>query len=136
VNAAAHDGGGQPVPPALASQVQSMVYGGMHVGNPNDPLLTWSSSMRDQAAMVPGGVVPMQHAPAAAAAPQAQPAAMPVQAMPMQPIAMPAQPIAPQAPRMVPAEPPAGAYGAAPAAVPADPFLARAEQGGGDVSFG
>ncbi|MCW2926792.1 MAG: hypothetical protein JWM86_760, partial [Thermoleophilia bacterium] len=48
--AAAH---GQPVPPALASQVQAMVYAGQ-VGNPNDPLLTWSSGARAAAPPVPG----------------------------------------------------------------------------------
>lgn len=102
VHGAGHDArGGQPVPPALASQVQSMVYGGMQVGNPNDPLLTWSSGMRDQAAA------------------------------PAQPTAAPAP-----APRVVPMEPPPGVYAPAPAPVPSDPFLARAEQGGGDVAFG
>lgn len=110
------DGGGQPVPPALTSQVQSMVYGA-GVGNPNDPLLTWSSSIRD-----------------AAPVPTADAAAMHVVA----PVAPGAQPMAGQQPRMVPLDPPAGVYGT-PAPAPTqqvDPFLQRAEQGGGDVSFG
>ncbi len=132
MNGAAPDVGGQPVPPALTSQVQSMVYGGMHVGNPNDPLLTWSSGVRDHAAMVPGAVPgampqatpPMQHMP-----PQPMPAHVPVSAP--QQLASPSQ-----IPKMVPMEPPAGAYAPAQPAPPADPFLARAEQGGGDVAFG
>ncbi len=130
VHGAAHDNGGQPVPPALASQVQSMVYGGMHVGNPHDPLLTWSSGARDQAATAPGAApqqapAPMQHAPIQAP-----------QQIHTQPMHAPAQPAAQQAPRVVPMEPPAGVYSPAPAPVSADPFLARAEQGGGDVAFG
>lgn len=124
VHGAAHDGG-QPVPPALASQVQSMVYGGMHVGNPNDPLLTWSSGARDHAAAAPQAPMQPQHAPIQA--PQQ------MQARPMQ---APQQPAAPQAPRVVPMEPPAGVYSPVPAPVSADPFLARAEQGGGEVAFG
>jgi hypothetical protein len=122
--------GGQPVPPALASQVQTMVYGGA-VGNPGDPLLTWSSALRN-GAPVPGGdaqvvaTVPMQAAPVASAAPAAPAAMAPVAAH--------------QQVRTVPLDPPAGVYGAAPAAASpaasADPFLQRAEQGGGAVSFG
>jgi hypothetical protein len=114
------DSGGQPVPPALASQVQSMVYGGM-VGNPSDPLLTWSSSVRNAAAPVPAP----EQTPAQPMAAAPMPAAMPVPTVPT-----------------VPLEPPAGAYGGVapqqsqqPAAPSADPFLHRAEQGGG-VSFG
>lgn len=110
------DAGGQPVPPALASQVQSMVYGGM-VGNPSDPLLTWSSSIRNAA--------PVPAAPAHVAG-HAAPAAVPVATAATVPT--------------VPLEPPAGAYGAPAAqahgaAVAGDPFLQRAEQGGG-VAFG
>lgn len=130
VNAAAHEivaAGGQPVPPALASQVQSMVYGGA-VGNPGDPLLTWSSSLRSTSP-VPGGdgapVAPAQQVPVAVPVPVPVPTA-PVQAAP--------------AVRTVPMDPPAGVYGNAPAAAAApasqDPFLQRAEQGGGAVSFG
>jgi hypothetical protein len=114
VHAAAHASGGQPVPPALASQVQSMVYGAQ-VGNPHDPLLTWSSASRGDAAPAP--------MPVPVAAPAAQ------HAMPMQPAA-PMQQV-----RTVPMDPPAGVYAPAQPAAPADPFLARAEQGGG-VSFG
>lgn len=120
--AAAH---GSPVPPALASQVQAMVYAGQ-VGNPNDPLLTWSSGARATAPPVPGHTAP---APQGAVM-QTQPGMMPAQ---------PAPPM-PQAPqvRTVPLEPPAGVYSApAPAApaVSADPFLARAERDNG-VAFG
>lgn len=110
VNAASHAvaaSGGQPVPPALASQVQTMVYGGM-VGNPSDPMLTWSSASRQGQAPVPSAAPPVT-----------------------------------QVVRTVPMEPPAGVYGspagaaaAVPAPAPADPFLQRAEQRGGDVSFG
>lgn len=114
IQAARH---GQPVPPAVASQVQAMVYGS--VGNPHDPLLTWSNGARvaAQAAPVP--------------APSAQPAAP-----------MPVQHVAASAPqRSVPLEPPVGAYGGSPAVpaapvAPVDPFLQRAEQAGGSVSFG
>ncbi|MCW2923570.1 MAG: hypothetical protein JWM98_974, partial [Thermoleophilia bacterium] len=119
VHGALHTGG-SPVPPALASQVQSMVYG--HGGAVPDPLLVWSSSSRGQ--IVPQGV-PVPGAPMA-------PAAAPM------PVPVPVAP-APSAPavRTVPMEPPAGAYGgAAPQPASADPFLARAEQGGGAVSFG
>lgn len=117
VHAAGHSVGGQPVPPALASQVQSMVYGAQ-VGNPNDPLLTWSNASREQASPVPMPV----------AAPQGVAPMPQQQAQPMQQV------------RTVPMEPPAGVYApqpgmAAQPAAPADPFLARAEQGGG-VSFG
>ena len=135
VHGAAHDGGGQPVPPALASQVQSMVYGGMNVGNPNDPLLTWSSGARDQAPMVPGmapGMAPQQ----APAPMQMAPAPAPALVHGHQPIQPPQQLQAPAAPRVVPMEPPPGVYSPAPAPVSSDPFLARAEQGGGDVAFG
>jgi hypothetical protein len=144
VHGAIHDGGGQPVPPALASQVQSMVYGGMHVGNPNDPLLTWSSGARDQAPMVPSVAPSMAAQPAPAPAQlQQAPMPMPMQQAPMHhaPIAQPqqlpahAQPATP-AVRVVPMDPPAGVYSPAPAPVSSDPFLARAEQGGGDVAFG
>lgn len=122
IHTASHDAGGQPVPPALTSQVQTMVYGGMQVGNPHDPLLVWSSSARSEAA-------PAQR-PTAAPMPIAAPMPMP---MPM-----------PQQVRTVPMEPPAGVYAPAPAmsqahaqpAQSADPFLRRAEAGGGDVSFG
>lgn len=118
VHGAGHDGGGQPVPPALTNQVHSMVYGGMQVGNPHDPLLVWSSAAR-------GGA----------------PSAAPVQAQPMPAMAQAPIPQQPPAPPIVPMEPPAGAYGGptAPstsAAALADPFLQRAESGGGDVSFG
>jgi hypothetical protein len=126
VHGAGYDAGGQPVPPALASQVESMVYGGMHVGNPNDPLLVWSSVARGEAP--PTGQV----APVPMSVPQQQRSVTPIQAQPMQPV------------RTVPMEPPAGAYAPAPhvqsATQPqqpsADPFLRRAESGGGDVSFG
>jgi hypothetical protein len=106
--------GGQPVPPALASQVQSMVYGAQ-VGNPHDPLLTWSSASREQSPAAP--------------MPVPVPVATPQHAIPMQPAA-PMQQV-----RTVPIEPPAGVYAPAQPAAPADPFLARAEQGSG-VSFG
>jgi len=122
----AGDLGGQPVPPALGSQVHAMVYG-PGVGQPNDPLLVWTSSAR--AASVP--------APAPAAA-------VPAPVQTPQPQAVAAQVIP-----TVPMQPPAGAYGAAPMAaapvapapapapaVAVDPFLARAEQDGGSVAFG
>jgi hypothetical protein len=126
VHGAGYDAGGQPVPPALASQVESMVYGGMHVGNPNDPLLVWSSTARGEAP--PTGQV----APVPMSVPQQQQSVAPMQAQPMQPV------------RTVPMEPPAGVYAPAPQVQPpaqqpqpsADPFLRRAESGGGDVSFG
>jgi hypothetical protein len=121
VNAASHDAmGGQPVPPALASQVEAMVYGGgVQVGNPHDPVMIWSSAARAAA----------QPAPAVAS---------------QQPVGVPVQPVAQAAVPTVPMEPPAGAYGGAPAPAPAmavaapaaDPFLARAEAAGGSVSFG
>jgi hypothetical protein len=132
----------QPVPPALASQVQAMVYGGTASA---DPLLTWSGNQ--QGAIVATGVpVPGMAVPAMPAQPMAN----------AQPAPMPAAVVAPQLPLMVPMQPPAGVYGSpagmpavpapvAPLAAPAftqspalahDPFLARAEAGGGDVSFG
>lgn len=110
VHGAIH-GGGQPVPPQLASQVQHMVYG--NPGSVPDPLLVWSSSSRDQ--VVPGS----------------DPVLAPTASQPVHSATMPA------AVRTVPMEPPAGAYGGGvPAALSNDPFLRRAEQGGGDVSFG
>lgn len=129
---------GQPVPPALAQQVQSMVYGSSGAA---DPMLTWSSSARGQVVTSgvpvparpagPGGVLGggAQHHPAAAPAPAGMP---------------PARVVSSAAVRSVPMQPPPGAYpgaGVASAPVqreraPADPFLARAEQHGGDVSFG
>ena len=139
VHGAAHDGGGQPVPPALASQVHSMVYGGMHVGNPNDPLLTWSSGLREQAASVPGeapGVAPQPPMAMQPAEPVAMQPPMPVAGVVSQSVHVAVPAAMAQAPRVVPMDPPVGAYGSAPAPVPADPFLARAEQGGGDVAFG
>ncbi len=137
VHGAAHDGGGQPVPPALASQVQSMVYGGMHVGNPNDPLLTWSSGARDQASMAPGATAPQQvPVPMQMQSPMQAPVPMQAPIVGHQPIQPPQQLQQPAGPRTVPMEPPRGVYSPAPAPVSADPFLARAEQGGGDVAFG
>lgn len=133
MHGAGYDVGGQPVPPALADQVHSMVYGGMQVGNPHDPLMVWSSTGRGaapnmEAAPVPmGGVGAMQQV-ATVGPPVPMPAHAPI----------PQQPAAPPA---VPMEPPAGAYGGPPAppmshAAQSDPFLQRAESGGGDVSFG
>jgi len=128
---------GQPVPPALAQQVQAMVYGAPGAA---DPLLTWSSSSRGQ--VVASGVpVPAAgdavhagvggggtYAPSAMAA--QTPAGMP-----------PARVVSPAAVRSVPMQPPPGAYpgagvaGAPIAQPPTDPFLARAE-GHAGVSFG
>lgn len=136
--AASHQAmGGQPTPPALASQVHSMIYGG---ASTHDPLLSWSGN--NHGAIVTAGVpVPTAH-PAMHAQPQA----------PMQ-VAAPAQRVP-----MVPMQPPASVYGGGAVAMPRaavapamplatpqfaqaptlahDPFLARAEAGGGDVSFG
>jgi hypothetical protein len=134
VHGAGYDTGGQPVPPALASQVETMVYGGMQVGNPHDPLLVWSSVARGEA------VPAQQHA----APVSIQPAAAPVTAPSGHSIPAPMQQV-----RTVPMEPPAGVYAPAPvpqaqaqaqtqaqAASVADPFLRRAEAGGGDISYG
>ncbi|MCW2972849.1 MAG: hypothetical protein JWN72_1122 [Thermoleophilia bacterium] len=140
-----HAMGGQPVPPALASQVQSMIYGGAG----NDPMLTWSGN--NHGAIVATGVpVPQPSQRAAQPAPHAQPVA------PMQSMAS-VRGVAPvrATPAAVPMQPPVGVYGGGPvqAAAPQraplaaphftqapqlahDPFLARAEAGGGDVSFG
>lgn len=129
VHGAGHDVGGHPVPPALASQVEAMVYSGMQVGNPHDPLMVWSSATRGQVAPAQQQVAPMP----------LQPIAAPVVVVPPRPIAAPMQ----QQVRNVPMEPPAGVY--APASGPSqqthpgqstDPFIRRAEAGGGDVSFG
>ncbi len=129
-----HDGGGQPVPPALASQVETMVYGSMQVGNPHDPVMVWSSAARGEATPTPESI------PA--------PVPMGIAAAPVAPGPVMVAGAQPAAPRVVPLEPPVGAYqGVAPAAgipqQPAmspqaanDPFLQRAEAGGGDVSFG
>ena len=130
--------GAQPIPPALASQVTSMVYGS--VGRPEDPILIWSSALREQTA---AAAPPVPAAPAPAAPVVA--AAMSMPAMSATPVAM--QPM----PAMLPMEPPAGAYGApatslpaayaaaampAQPAAPVDPFLARAERDGPGVAFG
>ncbi|MBC7461767.1 MAG: hypothetical protein H7287_10440 [Thermoleophilia bacterium] len=131
-----HAMGGQPVPPALASQVQSMIYGGQ---GGNDPLLSWSGN--NHGAVVATGV-PVPNASMSQPAPHAQP---------MPPMQVNAQ----RASVSVPMHAPAGVYGGGPVPVTApqhaplsaprftqasqlaqDPFLARAEAGGGDVSFG
>jgi hypothetical protein len=137
VHGAGHDvAGGQPVPPALASQVQSMVYGSMQVGNPHDPMLVWSSSARAANAAAPGA----QPAAAVGAPVPTAPAATAGVPVPASVLVQPAQA---GAVRTVPMEPPPGVYqGVAPAqpappsAAAADPFLARAEARGGDVAFG
>jgi hypothetical protein len=127
VHGAAH-ATGQPVPPALGSQIQSLVYG-QGAAQIADPLLTWSSSSRGQV-VAQGVPVPVPVGPPAA------------------PVQVPSAHTAPvtvavSAPRTVPLDPPAGVYGApahavaAPApAVAADTFRSRAEPGGGGVSFG
>jgi len=151
VNAATHHAvaGGAPVPPALASQVNAMVYGSAQ-GGVADPLLVWSSSSRGQ--IVASGV-PLPGAAGGMPAPMPAPAPAPASVR----VPRATAPIAPQVAvqlRTVPMHPPAGVYpgsaaqGAPRVANPApianhvasrqasDPFLARAEQGVGDVSFG
>lgn len=106
----------QPVPPALASQVQSVVY----AGPPSrDPLLSWSA----------GGTAAPVVAPLPTGAAQQMP-----QQVALQPMAAPAPA------RTLPMEPPAGVYGGMPAGLvaadpmphlQADPFLQRAERDGG-----
>lgn len=128
VNAAAHNpAGGQPIPPALTAQVQSMVYGAVHVGNPHDPLLIWSSAIREAHEVPTQTQAPVQEA-ALQVGSQSQL-------------------------RTVPLEPPSGVYGASttgatPSQIPvagqarqshaaaSDPFLARAEAQASSVSFG
>lgn len=137
--------GQRPVPPALASQVQAMVYA-PQTQNAPDPMLSWS---RGGGEVAPSG--------GAASVPVPVPNAMPV--MMQMPSAMPAS--VAQAPAQVaplqvqpatiptiPMNPPAGVYEgsqaqAAPvglipsasASVQADPFVQRAAQSS-DVSFG
>ncbi len=136
VNAATHDvmSGGQPVPPALGAQVEAMVYGnGMQVGNPHDPVLVFTSTARGAAQPAPGAQ------PAYAQPPHAQTTPVPTAVVVPGTVQVHAPstaiPVAAHV-RTLPMEPPVGAYAGAPAAPSNDRFLARAEAGGGSVSFG
>lgn len=119
---------GQPVPPALASQVQAMVYSSP-AAPVADPLLTWSSGKLQVA---PPPVLPAN----GGAQPQLQRTAQ--EHVPLN-VAVPSPPQL----RTMPLEPPAGVYGGMPAGlvpsgpsvVDADPFVQRAAQDSG-VSFG
>jgi hypothetical protein len=103
----------RPVPPAVASQIRTMVYP-QATQAPADPVLAWSSA---SAKRVPAAMVPVPARPAAPA--------VHVPVPPMQPPVgvyggLPAGLITPDAPV---------------SAVQADPFVQRAVQDGG-VSFG
>lgn len=127
---------GQPVPPALTAQVQSIVYGNSGAA---DPLLAWSGSANGALASNVAQP-PMQPAAPMPTAPMNSGPMLPMNGIPG------AQQMPPRMPA-VPMEPPSGSYGspasgqqsmpqAMSPAAQADPFLQRAEQRGGDVSFG